>query len=126
MTVIARQLAEDAARCEAVGVPFNPTLPPDFDDTPNERRPASHRQWWNRPFISPYTTETWDAHYAQLAEGVQREWANSGRAQWMAAWPSGIRYDVRCLDGGAWDRSTNWGSFATLDEALACIASRAE
>ena len=124
-TSIARQLAEDAARCEAAGVPLNPTLPPGFDDTPNERRPASHRPWWNRPYVSTYTVETWDAHYGQLAENVQREWAESGRAGWMAAWPSGIRYDVRCLDGGAWDRSTSWGSFATLDEALARIAKRA-
>lgn len=25
---------------------------------------------------------------------------------------------VRCLDGGAWDRSTNWGKFPTLEEAV--------
>ncbi len=27
-------------------------------------------------------------------------------------------YVVRCLDGGAWDRSTNWGKFDTLEEAV--------
>jgi hypothetical protein len=32
----------------------------------------------------------------------------------------GRGYDVRCLDGGAWDRPTCWGMFATLEEALAC------
>lgn len=62
--------------------------------------------------------------YAALAEEVRKQWTDSGRAQWMEAWPSGIRYDVRCLDGGAWDRSTSWGMFATLEEALACIRDR--
>lgn len=28
------------------------------------------------------------------------------------------RFDVRCLDGGAWDRSTWKGSFETLEEAV--------
>lgn len=27
-------------------------------------------------------------------------------------------YEVRCLDGGAWDRSTNWGKFPTIEEAV--------
>jgi hypothetical protein len=40
------------------------------------------------------------------------------RDSWFDAWPTGFRYDVRCLDGGAWDRSTNYGMFATFEEAL--------
>lgn len=31
---------------------------------------------------------------------------------------------VRCLDGGAWDRSTNYGIAATLEEAAALAASK--
>lgn len=26
---------------------------------------------------------------------------------------------LRCLDGGAWDRSTNWGTFPTIEAAVA-------
>jgi len=119
---IAQQLAADATRCRAAGIPFNPTLPPHFDNTPNERRPPLHQRWWNRPYVSTYTVERWDAHYATLAEEPRARWTESGRAEWMQAWPLGIRYDVRCLDGGAWDRSTAWGQFATLDDALECVA----
>jgi hypothetical protein len=100
---IEEQLALDAQRARRAGVAFNPKLPRNFDSTPNDARPASHRKWWNRPYISTQTGD--DPH-------------------WLNAWPSGIRYDVRCLDGGAWDRSTGWGMFATLDEALQLIANR--
>lgn len=31
----------------------------------------------------------------------------------------GEAYETRCLDGGAWDRSTSWGTFAKLSEAVA-------
>lgn len=31
---------------------------------------------------------------------------------------NGINYETRCLDGGAWDRPTSLGFFATLEEAL--------
>ncbi len=124
MNKIADQLKQDAERCAAIGVPFNPTLPKDFDSTPNQARPESHQRWWNRPFTRTETIEQLDAFYAgrtdDHAEAGRKHWAES-RAQWLAAWPSGIRYEVRCLDGGAWDRSTSWGMFATLDEALACV-----
>jgi hypothetical protein len=96
------------------GVLVNPTLPKAFDNTPNERRPSSHRKWWNRPFI--------------LTQGVPSQTdpeainGDSLRRRWIESWPSGTRYDVRCLDGGAWDRSTCWGSFATIDMALTCAA----
>jgi hypothetical protein len=67
------QLAKDAAGCEALEIPFNPKLPPDFDDTPNERRPPSHQRWWHQPFIVTVTVESWDAHYATLADDVRRK-----------------------------------------------------
>jgi hypothetical protein len=82
------------------GVPIDPVLPPRFDDTPNDSRPRSHQVWWRVPFVQRCTMER--------------------TAECLANWPSGTRYDVRCLDGGAWDRPTWWGSFATLDEAIAC------
>ena len=41
-------------------------------------------------------------------------------ARWLEAWPTGIRYDTYCLDGGAWDRPTAWGKFGTLAEAVRC------
>ena len=77
----------------------DPKLPANFDDTDNEQRPASHQAWWNVPFIRTY-----------------RDTA----PKFLEAWPGGVRYDVRCLDGGAWDRTTAWGWFATLDEAVEC------
>ena len=35
-------------------------------------------------------------------------------------WNKRGHWEIRCLDGGAWDRSTNWGAFASLEEALQC------
>jgi hypothetical protein len=87
-------------------IPVNPRLPEGFDSTPNAERPASHDRWWGRPYIE---TETGFNHASDL-----------DRRAWFAAWPSGTRYDVRCLDGGAWDRSTWQGSFTSLEEAVHC------
>jgi len=105
------------------GVLVNPKLSKNFDNTPNEERPASHEKWWYRPFIKTETVESHDAFYAgrtdAYAEAGREHW-KEGRKQWMKAYPSGTRYDVRCLDGGAWDRSTGWGMYGTLDEALNC------
>ena len=96
---IEAQLESAARQAKSAGIPLNPKLPGNFDDCDNRFRPASHRRWWNRPFIR---TEVDDD------------------PRWLAAWPSGIRYDVRCLDGGAWDRSTGWGMFGTIEEAIRC------
>jgi len=104
------QLESDAARCRAAGIPFNPRLPRDFANTPNDRRPATHHRWWYRPYIETYTSSP----------------AEPGHEKWIEHWPAGIRYDVRCLDGGAWDRPTCWGMFATLHEAIHCAQSRKE
>lgn len=109
------------------GVLINPTLPERFDHTTNETRPASHAKWWNRPFIVTETVEQLDTFYAErtdeYADEGRREWQEKGRVSWMKTWPSGTRYETRCLDGGAWDRSTSWGMFASLEEALACARS---
>ncbi|WP_418069343.1 hypothetical protein [Ralstonia pseudosolanacearum] len=105
------------------GVLVNPTLPKLFDQTPNEDRPPAQAKWWNLPYVVTMTVEDWDRMYAdrmdEYAEAGRKHWAEA-RPKWMEAWPSGTRYETRCLDGGAWDRSTSWGMFATLEEALAC------
>ena len=88
------------------GIPVNPKLPEGFDGTPNEERPASHDEWWARPYVCIYPCP-----YEQGSEYL---------ARWLKAWPSGNRYDTHCLDGGAWDRPTVWGKFGTLEEAIRC------
>ncbi len=76
------------------GIPIDPMLPIKFDDTPHDARNALSMAWWGVPFVS--TDHDADPRH----------------------WPKGVRYDVRCLDGGAWDRSTAWGSFPTLEAAV--------
>lgn len=119
-TFVLRNYRFKAEDCVDV-VLINPQLPKNFDATRNEVRPPGHAKWWHQPYIQTVTVESWDAIYAsrtdQHAESSRAEWVHN-RVKWMAAWPSGTRFDVRCLDGGAWDRSTNWGGFATLEEAL--------
>lgn len=110
------------------GVLIDPVLPKRFDDTPNESRPASHRAWWHLPFIRTFSVQDWDREYAeredQYADQQRAHWAEKGRAEWMKAYPAGIRFEVRCLDGGAWDRSTCWDMVASLEEALIVAKSR--
>lgn len=71
-------------------IAINPDLPSDFFFTPNdERSPEEIEAWWGVPFIlSDDCAET------------------------------GTLYNVRRLDGSAWDRPTNYGVFDTLDEAI--------
>ncbi len=83
--------------CVIDGVPVNPDLPENFDRTPNERRPDSHLAWVRVPFIVAYIDSNPD---------------------FVKHWKGDTRYDVRCLDGGAWDRSTWWGSYADISEAV--------
>jgi len=87
--------------CDRVvdGVPINPRLPERFSDTDNERRPQSHMIWWGVPYI---------------------EITEDENPKFVEHWKGTLRYDVRCLDGGAWDRPTCWAMFASLQEAVAC------
>ena len=107
------------------GVPINPQLPPAFDQTPNDERPDAHRKFWGVPYIVTETVERLDAYYSdrvdKWAEEGRAWWRDKGRPDWLQAWPDGVRYTVRCLDGGAWDRSTNWGSYPTLKGALGIL-----
>lgn len=71
------------------GVPVDPLLRETFEITPHdERDPLEIEDWWNRPFIVSHQSD------------------------------EGVRYDVRCLDGGAWDRSTWRGTYESLDAAV--------
>ena len=72
-------------------IPVDPQLPENWDNWDIEDRPNYHGLLWGLPYIVTQANEHW---------------------------PNGIRFDVRCLDGGAWDRSTNRGQFATLEEAI--------
>jgi hypothetical protein len=113
--------------------PLNPALREWFNNTPNEERErAELDDWWELPFIETYTWAEFEKHQrdtqashraeqnlyvksdADLEAGIA-----SNKVQWFTAWPTGIRYDARCLDGGAWDRSTSWGMAASLEAAIA-------
>ena len=111
------------AKNQVDGVLIDPKLPARFDNTPNEDRPDSQSKWWGFPFIVTETVAQLDTYYAKrtdkYADDGRKGW-EEGRPRWMETWPSGTRYEVRCLDGGAWDRSTSWGMFATIEEAVAC------
>ena len=114
--------------------PINPKLPDDFDCTPNgERSESELKQWWEKPFIVTYEYSQADNSWEGYVERVKSyqfdnfeikpkdEWEKEqkqNKKAWFEEYPSGTRYDVRCLDGGAWDRSTWWGSYGTLDEAV--------
>ncbi|MBV7541986.1 hypothetical protein [Acidovorax sp. sic0104] len=97
------------------GVLVNPALPASFDHTPNEDRMVKDvERWAMRPFI---VTARFSPPRDEL---LLDEW----RHKWETAWPTGVRYDVRCLDFGAWDRSTSWGSYPSLENALQGIRDR--
>lgn len=86
------------------GIKIDPRLPKNFFATDNATRP--HSPWWDVPFI--------------LTQGYFGPDTAESREAWLRAWPTGTRYDVYCLDGGAWDRPTVWGKFGSLAEALEC------
>lgn len=71
------------------------------------------------PHLPPdfYNTPNEDRSAQELADWWMRPYLVS---------MEGRGYDVRCLDGGAWDRPTFWGDADTLDTARALAASRLE
>ncbi len=116
-------------RYEYRGIPVNPELPEGFDSTPNGQRPDSHHEWWYRPFIVEEQwsdiSESWNEYKIRLArhgfrpDHTEAEWVEmqaQARAEFLENWPNG-RFTVRSLNGGAWDRSSWIGAFASLDEA---------
>ena len=118
---------------EIDGIYVNPELPEDFDFTPNEERDKEELyEWWDKPYIEieELDQESWAEHYYRLTNeydwtdeqiGTKEDYMKEieqHRKSWFKTWYTGFRYEVRCLDGGAWDRSTCHGMFATFEEAL--------
>lgn len=108
------------------GVLINPLLTRKFECTSHEKRPAIQQKWWGRPFIETNTIEAMDEWHAERRDnpedefGVAQysEWHLEGRARWLKTFPNGTSYFVRCLNGGASDRTTGWKTSSSLEEAL--------
>ena len=124
------------------GIAIDPILPDDFWSTAHEdREKIELDEWWERPFIvtQGYDEESYEEYYSRMkpyydelithygeektTNKVENEDEFNARVEkekksWFDIWPSGIRYDVYILDGGAWDRPTSKAKVATLEEAL--------
>ncbi len=111
----------------------NPKLRAMFDSTPNEKRSEKEiEKFWGKPYvlIEEFRAESWEEHFYRLNEddfftkdkiGTKEEYIKrieNEKNIWLKNFPSGFRYTVRCLDGGAWDRSSWKGTFGDFDEAL--------
>jgi len=108
---------------------INPKVPQWMDFKDIEERSESHlAKWWGRAYIrtEEWSSEPYQEYKARLLDlGYDiesEEDYNKRKAEykesWFKSWPTGIRYDVRILDGGAWDRTTWKGSFNNLEEAI--------
>ena len=109
------------------GVAIDPFLPNDFYNTPNKERDTNElAHWWGRAFI---TTESFrEDSYEEYCERMSEYKLDSleeftarrddEERSWNNRWIGGVRYDVRCLTGGAWDRPSMLGNCSTLEEAL--------
>jgi len=115
----------------------DPEVPEWMDDKDLNERSESHMQkWFNRPYIRTegFTEDTYSEYVERMAYTQEESYKGDykleteeefndrrkkDKEQWLEWYPEGIRYDVRCLDGGAWDRTTNKGSYKTLEEAKA-------
>jgi len=118
------------------GVWINPELPEEFDCTPNDERGADELDmWWEVPYIVVDDFSVPDAEYPAFVkrmtgcgQPVESEAEYNARVEknqrgWFEEFPSGYRFNVRRLDGGAWDRSTSYGFFGSLDDALRQVKS---
>lgn len=115
----------------ANGFHVNPSVPEWMDSRSLSNRSESHlEQWYLVPYIQTesFSKETYVNYRdrmkkVKVSEVLSKEafeqWMNDWQRTWWKKWPAGVRYDVRCLDGGAEDRTTNHGSYDTLDKALA-------
>ncbi len=124
------------------GIAIDPILPEDFWSTAHEdREKIELDEWWERPFIvtQGYREASYEEYYSRMKSHYDDFVSHHGedkttyeletedefnarvgkqKISWFARWPSGIRYDVYILDGGAWDRPTNKGQVSSLEEAL--------
>lgn len=111
------------------GVCIDPDLRWDFNITPNEDREQKEiDDWWEVPYITTqgFMRDTYREYAVRCSGELDSEdvWLQKRADElkrWGESFPDGFRYDVRCLDGGAWDRSTKLGHFSSLEDALKFI-----
>lgn len=115
---------------------INPKVPSWMDDKDINDRSQSHLdKWFDRPYIRTqnFIEDTYKEYLERMSYTQEESYKgdytletekefNTRREEdfknWCNKWGAdGIRYDLRILDGGAWDRTTNKGSFSTLEEA---------
>ena len=107
---------------------IDPEVPEWMDNKDIEDRSETHiKKWWGRAYIrtQEYTEDTYIDYCERMGDYKELETEEEfntrrkkSKEQWFNHWKGGTRYDVRILDGGAWDRTTNKGSFDNLDEAI--------
>lgn len=111
------------------GICINPVMRDAFDMTAHEERdPKELADWAMNPYIvTQGAFEDTYGDYCKRCKGmtdVETEEAFNARIakdkeDWNKHWVEGIRYDVRCLTGGAWDRSSLLGQFDNIEDAIA-------
>jgi len=114
-------------------IPLNPRLRENFDATPNDSRDDLEvAHWWGKPYIEANFVTLTDRNYFAFTERMksyssddvisEEEWNEvfSGSQMNNKECNHGAIFVVRCLDGGAWDRSTWKGQFNSLTEAISC------
>tara|TARA_R110001592_G_scaffold221139_2_gene475827 strand:+ start:33910 stop:34368 length:459 start_codon:yes stop_codon:yes gene_type:complete len=116
----------------APNVPLNPVMRGDFDMTPNtDRDPLEIEHWWGIPYIVTFPYEMTDRSYQAYLDRLKTygianidteiDWLRreeERKNSWFKKWPSGVRFDVRCLTGGAWDRSSSIAMVESLAKAI--------
>jgi len=110
------------------GIPINPVQRYYFDMTAHDDRDQKEiDDWWEQPYIvtESFRVDTYKEYLVRMkdSENIETEEEfdkrrNASKKSWEEDWKGGIRYTVRCLDGGAWDRTTWKGSFDNMDDAL--------
>lgn len=117
------------------GVPINPKQRYYFDNLSNNLRPVlEEAEWHGVPYIitfnivDDHASETYQNRVKHLtavgmADSIpsEEDWTEKHRVELerlKTTYPDGVLYSVRCYDGGAWDRSTNWGDATSLEAAL--------
>ena len=111
------------------GIPINPCLRSGFDCTDITHRDSLEMEdWFDVPFIVHISWEDQEQQKRTLRATSQQSRNVSDqhfedslatiRELWFSQYPNGICYRVRCLDGGAPDRPTDWGDALTQEDAI--------
>ncbi len=112
-----------------ITIQIDPDLPEGFHETANEDRTDDHDCWWFVPYIETYSPERepyteyvdrlkeWEGIEIETEAEYQKQ-EDQKQNDFIREFPEGIRYQVLCLDGGAWDRPTCKGTFSNQATAL--------